>query len=300
MPLRIITGTVMAGHENDFVVICRQQVADRNRLEGLGAFIAGYRRVDGLDRFVLAATWDTDEDASRVAGNAGNLTAAKVLTGVATVDSFDVYDVLEPRFRGIVDAPGGVVRVSRSRVPAQSHDAMLTFLRKPPRDRSLHMDRLLLGWMVGERSASDGGGSEVVAISAWPTPLVIEAVADSDRPGAPLFSDIDSFATDFQTDQYRAIELQLPEENPELAAGRVIAARFGTVEAAQEAAQALSAAIGVPRDPNIAVAPLGVPGRASDVRSFILVARLTIKDFARAERLIADQGGEVILSQVAS
>ena len=45
------------------------------------------------------------------------------------------------------------------------------------------------------------------------------------------------------------------------------------------------------------MAPLGAPGTASDVRAFIVVARVAINEYVRAERLIADRDGEVILAQ---
>ena len=54
--------------EAEFVAACRRQVAEGARSEGLLAFMAGYRRVDQADRFVLISTWQSAEDAARVTG----------------------------------------------------------------------------------------------------------------------------------------------------------------------------------------------------------------------------------------
>ncbi len=298
MLLRVITGTVAAGRESDFVGVCRQQIADRGRSAGLVAFMAGYRRVAGLDRFLLAATWETEADAVRAAGDEANLTVAEVMAGVATIDTFDVYDVLEPAFRGIVDAPGGVVRVSHARVSAAAHVEMLKFMCNPPRDRAANIQRLMLGWAIGERRALDGDGYEAIAVSAWPSSLAIEAVSDGDGAAAPIYAGIDSFATDFEAEHFRAIGLELPESMSDVSSRRIIAARFETPEDAQQVARTLSAEIASARASNMSVAPLGAPGTASDVRSFILVARVAMNEYARAERLIVDEGGDVILSQM--
>ena len=46
---------------------------------------------------------------------------------------------------------------------------------------------------------------EIVAVSAWPSPLVIEAVADPGRTGAPIFADVDQFNADVVVEQYHAL-----------------------------------------------------------------------------------------------
>ena len=291
-------GTVAAGRDGEFVEICRRQVAGYGRASGLNAFIAGYRRVDGHDNFVLVSTWDSQSDAVRVAGDESNPTAANVLAGNATVEGVDVYDVIEPVFTGIVDAPGGVVRLSHARVAASDHARMLAFLRSPPRDRSVHMQRLMLGWAIGQRRVDGTDAFDIVAVTAWPSALVIEAVAESNRLSDPIYPDVDLFATDFRTEQFRAIGLELPDEMADIGSRRVIAARFDAAERAALAAQALRSAVAAPDAANISVAPLGAPGTASDVGSFILVARVAINEYSRAERLIGDHGGDVILSQI--
>ena len=103
----------------------------------------------------------------------------------------------------MVDAPGGILRFSTGRVSNSDRDGLLAWLRNPPRDRVQDIQRLMLGWAMGERPAPDGESIEIVAVTAWPSPLVIEAIADPGRPGAPLYSEIEDFATDFHVDQYR-------------------------------------------------------------------------------------------------
>ena len=297
MLLRVIRGTVSEGRENDFVAVCRQQVADLGRAPGLTAFISGYRRVDGVDRFILASTWTSDEQAIHAAGSIDSPIAAQRLAGVATVETVDVYEVIEPSFKGIVDAPGGVVRFTTGRVVVANRTRMLSWLQNPRRDRAKDIQHLMLGWAVGERATPDGQAVEVVAVSAWPSPLVIEAIADPGRAGAPLYAEIDEFASDFRVEVYRAIGLELPDEMSDIGTRRVIAARFRAHDAADAAARALSAAVARPREAQISVAPLGAPGEAASDGSYVLVARVAINEYSAAERLISDKGGEVILAQ---
>jgi len=297
MLLRSIRGTVVAGRETDFVAACRQQVAERGRAQGLVSFFAGYRRIEGLDRFVLAAVWDTEADAVQSAGDAQTPTVVDILDGIAHIESFDVYSTILPPFRGIVDAPGGVVRVTTARVSFDARERMLSWLRNPSRGRTANVQRLMLGWALGERQLPDEDAMEVLAVSAWPSPLVIEAIADPGRKGEPIYTDVDEFASDSHVEQFQAIGLELPDVMSDLGSRRVICARFGTREAADDAAAALTAAVASPGEANISVAPLGAPGTASDVRAFIVVARVAINEYVRAERLIADRDGEVILAQ---
>jgi hypothetical protein len=296
MLLRVIRGVVDAGREADFVAACRQQVADGARAPGLAAFFPGYRRVAGADRFLLASTWDTEEDAVRVAGDVRQSRASEVLAGIASIESIDVYSVLEPAFRGIVDAPGGVIRVTTARVPNERRPQMSDFLNGRSRDRERSVERLVLGWCLAERTIDDEA-TEVIAVSAWPSPLVIEAVSEAGRSGAPLTSDVDSFASGARVEQFRAVSLELPDELSDVGSRRLIAARFATRETAEGAAGALGEAFPSARDTEMSVAPLGKPGTAADDRSFVLVARVSSREYASAERLIGDHGGDVILSQ---
>lgn len=296
MLLRVIRGTVAAGRETDFIAVCRQQVSDLGRAPGLAAFISGYRRVAGIDQFILAATWDSIEQAESVAGTQGRPVVAERLAGIATVESFDVYTVIEPVFRGIVDAPGGVVRFTTGTVPNEARSQMLAWLRDPGRERVKDIQHLMLGWAVGERPIDGSDAIEVVGASAWPSQLVIEAIADEGRTDAPLYAEADRFAADFHVEVYRAIGLDLPDAMADIGSRRVIAARFRSREAADVAAGALAAVVAQPREAHISVAPLGAPGARSD-GEHVLVARVALDEYARAERLIADRGGEVILAQ---
>jgi hypothetical protein len=297
MLLRVIRGIVSAGREDDFVAVCRDQVTDLGRAPGLLAFISGYRRVDGFDQFIVASSWESDEKATSALGEVTSPIARYLLAGVATVSNVDVYEVIEPAFRGIVDAPGGVVRFTSGTVATDDRARMLAWLRNPRRDRANNIRHVMLGWAVGQRAGSNGDSIEVVAVSAWPSPLVIEAIADPGRSGAPLYAEIDDFAADFHVEVYRAIGLELPDAMADVSSRRVIAARFRARDTAEVAAKALSGAVARPREAHISVAPLGAPGEATNDGSYVLVARVAINEYGGAERLISDNGGEVILAK---
>ena len=243
MILRVTRGVVAAGREAEFAAICRRQVSDLGRAPGLAAFLSGYRRIDGTDQYILAATWDSEDAAVQAAGAQDKPKVVERLDGVASVDSFEVYDLIEPAFRGMVDAPGGVVRFSTGRVSIAGRARFLAWLRNPPRDKAQQIQRLMLGWAIGERHAPDGESVEVVAVSAWPSPLVIEAIADPGRQGAPLYAEMDEFAIDFHVDQYRALALDLPDDMADIGSRRVIAARFAARSAAEATAASLRAAM---------------------------------------------------------
>jgi len=297
MLLRLIRGNVAAGREADFVAMCRQQAIDRARAQGLVSFFTGYQPAAGHDKFVMAAVWDSEADAVQAGGDAHQPAIVAIFDGVATVESFDVYDIIEPAFRGVVDAPGGVVRVTTARVSSGGLKELLHWLVAQPRGRASTTQRLLLGWALAQRQLGDSEEIEVVAVTAWPSPLVIEAVAEPGRTGATLYADIDRFTDDVRVEQYRAVALELPDALSDVGSRRVIAARFDSGGAADAAAAGLHAALGSPQEANISVAPLGAPGAPADALSFIVVARVSISEYARAERLIAQLSGEVILSQ---
>jgi len=297
MLLRLIRGNVAAGREADFVAMCRQQAIDRARAQGLVSFFTGYQPAAGHDKFVMAAVWDSEADAVQAGGDAHQPAIVAIFDGVATVESFDVYDIIEPAFRGVVDAPGGVVRVTTARVSSGGLKELLHWLVAQPRGRASTTQRLLLGWALAQRQLGDSEEIEVVAVTAWPSPLVIEAVAEPGRTGATLYADIDRFTDDVRVEQYRVVALELPDALSDVGSRRVIAARFDSGAAADAAAAGLHAALGSPQEANISVAPLGAPGAPADALSFIVVARVSISEYARAERLIAQLSGEVILSQ---
>ena len=297
MLLRIIQGTVRSGRESDFVALCRRQVADLGRSPGLLTFMAGYRRVTGVDRFILAATWESEAAAVAAAGEHDRPTAADVMSEIADVESVELYDVIPPAFTGIVDAPGGIIRVTRTRVTRDGRVEPLDWLSRQRRRGRDDTQRLLLGWALGQRRASHGDGIDIVAVSAWPSPLVIESIADPGRHGTSLYSALDEVAPAATSEQFRAIGLDLPDELADLGSRRIIAARFETRRGADDAQCELVAALALDSGAQLTVAPLGAPGRDSDAGGFVLVARVALRDYGRAERLIADLGGDVILSQ---
>jgi hypothetical protein len=249
-------------------------------------------RVSGEDQFLFATVWESAEAAERSAGRPAQLTASAVLAEVAQVDSVLVYDALEPVFRGIVDAPGGVVRLTTAQLVPGMRPALVAWLADQARSRQ--PQRLVLGWATGERQVD--GRHEMVGVSAWPSQLVVEALSEPGAAEGLLYADAGQFVTDVVVESYRAIGLDLPSELSDIGARRVLAARFDEREPADVSAVALAAAIPSAKEMPLSVAPLGAPGTASDVKSWILVVRVSVADYPRAERLIADHGGEVILA----
>jgi heme-degrading monooxygenase HmoA len=292
MLLRVVRGSVAPGREADFVAICRREVVAGARAPGLVGLFPGYRRVGGTDRFVLASTWESEDDARRTAGTARSTRASTTLADVATIDSVDEFEVGGPAFAGIVDAPGGIVRVTSAFIRPGRRGDLYAWLAA--QGRATQSQRLLLGWAIGERDVDDR--RQVVSVSVWPSPLVIEALADPGRTGTTLFASLDEFVTEAVVEQYQAIALDLPSEVADVTARRMVAARFAARHAADEASRRLTAAIASSAEMPHSVAPLGVPGASSDVPSWIMVARVSAGDYAAAERLISDSDGEIILT----
>jgi hypothetical protein len=253
-------------------------------------FMAGYQRIDGIDRFVLASTWSTEEDERRVAGAPDRPKSAEVMSGIAEIDSVDHYTLLKPVFEGILDVPGAVLRVTGAKLLPGKREALFAELFSSRRQMRQEM---ILAWALGEREVD--GTTEMMAISAWPSPLVIEALAEGGQAGTPLFAAFAEFVVEPTLESYQAIELQLPDSLADLGARRVIAARFDSRSAAELAQAALTEVESAAESPS-SVAPLGSPGRAAIDGQHVLVARVGMLDAARAERLIADHGGEVILA----
>ena len=220
MILRVIRGRVTAGRETDFVVACRQTVVDRGNAPGLVSFFPGYRRVDGAERFILVAMWESSELAEASAGSPESPTARSVLAGVAEVEDVKVYDGIEPAFRGLVDAPGGIVRVSTGTLKPGRRADLTSWLEA--NGRSVQRVQLVLGYAMGERIID--GRHEMVAISAWPSPLVIEALSEPGGSGGPLFAGAQEFVDDITVEQYQAIGLDLPSRLFDRGARRVLAA----------------------------------------------------------------------------
>jgi hypothetical protein len=273
MLLRVIRGRVATGRESEFLDICRRQVAERGRAPGLVAFFPGYRRVGGTEQFLLAATWQSDDDAVRSAGPAQNPSVVSVLGEVATVDSFEQFEVVGPTFSGLVDAPGGVVRLTSAFIKPGRRDDLYAWLAGRNRTATSQAQRLLLGWAIGERSL--GERRQVISVSVWPSPLVIEALSEPGREGTSLFSAADEFVEETAAEQYQAISLELPHELADIGARRILAARFATREPADQASLALVNSIRSAAEVPISIAPLGAPGTARDVQSWILVARVS-------------------------
>ncbi len=292
MIIRLIRGRVLAGRESDFVHLCREQVADGARAPGLISFFPGYHRVDGRDRFVLASTWDSAESAEAVAGAPESPRARTVLADVAELENVEVYEAIEPTFRGIVDAPGGVVRVSTAFVQTGRRADLFSWLAANGQSRQ--PQRLVLGWAMGERQVN--GRDQILAVSAWPSQLVIEALSEPGSATGLLFANAEDFVSEVAVEQYQAIGLELPDELADVGARRVLAARFATRELADAAGAALVRDVPQAGDAPISVAPLGAPGTATDVASWILVVRVSMADYPRAERLIADHHGDVVLA----
>ena len=289
--LRVVRGRVLPGKEADFIERCREQVAKGARAPGLLAFMCGYRRVEGRDQFVLISTWASAQDVARTAGSAGQSRASQTLADVAEVESIDHYDLLKPIAEGILDAPGGVLRLTTANIRPNKHDDLFRWLHE--RRRAFRAEQLMLGWAIGERTA--GSQQQAIAASAWASPLVIEALADPGRAGKSLFAAVDEFVTDTVVEQFQAIELRLPEGLADLSSRRLIAARFASRESAGVAQQALAENLESTSETPISLAPMGSPGSAPD-QAHLLVARVSMADYGPAERIIVDHEGEIVLA----
>ena len=294
MLLRVVRGRVLQGQEAEFVQISRRQLAQGARTPGLLAFMGGYRRVGGTDEFALISAWESDADTVHVNDGEGSPRVATVLKDVATIERVEQYELHPPIFRGILDAAGAVIRLSEARIRPGKRNALYAWLAE--QDRQLHTTRMLLGWALGERVVD--GEYQVTAASAWPSPLMVEALAEPGRADTSLFAAVDEFVEGISLVQYQAIELQLPRQLADVASRRVVAARFDSAEAAQDAREALTTGADSANEAGISVARLASDAPAASGASdrHVLVARVSLADYLQAERLIADHGGQVILA----
>jgi len=247
--------------------------------------------VDGSDRFLLASTWTDEDSIARTVGARPieRPSSVDVLAGVAVIEHVQHYDLLEPVHRGILDAPGAVLRETTATVRPGRLDALLAWMRG--KDREINASRIVLGWMIGHRQSD--GGEVVAAVSAWASRLQIEAIAEAGRPAdGPLFAALDEFVTDISVGTYQAIELRLPAALADVGGRRLIAARFAAAAAADQARQALEDRFASAREAGVYVARLG--GSSAHEEQLVLVARVTLADHANAQRLIFDLGGQVL------
>lgn len=290
MLLRLFRGRVLPGREDDFVALTRRQVAEDGRAPGLVAFMAGYRRVDRSDRFVLVSTWESEVDMVRAVGERpiDRPRSVDILAGIAQMERVDQFDVRPPAYIGILDAPGAVVRVTEAVIKPGRQDDLFAWLKQ--KDREINASKMVLGWTIGTRV--DGDVERVIAVTAWPSPLMIEALADDAREGRTLFAAVDEFITDARVEQYQAIELRVPERIQHAGGRRLIAARFPSGADAEKARSILSTRFVTAREAGVSVARLANAGRGAHQQ--VLVARVTHGEYLPAERLIADLGGQVI------
>jgi quinol monooxygenase YgiN len=295
MLLRIVRGRVHDGRTSAFVDVCRQQVAEGARTPGLITFMGGYRRIGGGEEFVLVSAWESERAAASATGGRDSPRIAANLKDVATIESIERYQLRPPVFRGILDAPGAVIRVIHATVRPGKREALYAWLEQ--QDREIKTTRLLLGWALGERLVD--GGYQVSAVSAWPSPLVIESLAEPGRAGMTLFAAVDEFIADPQLVQYQAIELQLPLGLADVGSRRVLAARFDSESAANGARDALTASAESASEAGISIARLASDtglAVAPGTDRHVLVARISLADYPQAERMITDHGGQIILA----
>jgi heme-degrading monooxygenase HmoA len=291
MYMRVLRGQVLDGHEPDFVELSRRQASAGARARGMIAFMAGYRRVEHAECFVLVSTWES-ERAARRRGYTGSGRAARSLAAAIRVERVDTYELIPPAFAGVLDAPGAVIRLSEAWLRPGRREALLSWLRA--KNRELHGQHWLMAWAMGEHAGPDGA-HRLACASGWASPLLIEQFGDPGRtPGAALFADLDEFVTDFRAERYQAIELALPDTLTGAGARRVIAARFHSEDAAQAARGYLAQSVASASENSISIARMGGVDDGTEPR--ILVARVTVGDYGYAERVIADHGGQVVLA----
>jgi hypothetical protein len=294
MLLRVIRGRVLPGRSHDFVEVCRQQVAEGARSVGLLTFMGGYRRVGGVDEFVLASSWESEEAATSVTGDDTNLRAALNLRDVATIESVERSELHAPIFRGILDAPGAVIRVIEAKLRPGMHDALFSWLDQ--KEREIRATRLVLGWIIGDRVVD--GEQRIVSIAAWPSPLMIEALTETGREGQPIFAALDEFVSDVSIAQYQSIEVELPSRLADVGSRRILAARFDSESAANDARETLTEAAATANEAGVSVARLASDRASGDdsLDSHVLVARVSLAEYPLAERMIGDAGGQIILA----
>jgi quinol monooxygenase YgiN len=295
MLLRIVRGRVHDGRTSAFIDVCRRQVVEGARAPGLITFMGGYRRIGGDEEFALISAWESEHSATSATGGNDSARTAENLKDVATIDSTERYQLHPPVFEGILDAPGAVIRVTQATILPGKREALYAWLEQ--KEREIRTTRLLLGWAMGERVVD--GEFQVTAASAWPSPLVIESLAEPGRAGMGLFAAVDEFVTDLQLVQYQAIELQLPRQLADVGLRRVLAARFDSESAANGARDALASTAESAAEAGISIARLASDtglsvGDGED--RHVLVARVSLADYPQAERMIADHGGQVILA----
>jgi hypothetical protein len=288
MPLRLFCGRVIAGREDDFIDMLRRGVERESPAPGLLSYMCGYRREEGVDRFLLASAWNSEEELVAAVGKdpLRHPDALDKMAGVIEAEQIEHFELVRPLPAGILDAPGAVIRMSRAVVRPGRLEALLAFLAR--KQREIDAAKLLLGWMIGWRQRGDR--MEWAGVSAWPSPLQFEAIADSGLADSMLFAELDELITDFRLEVYQAIELQLSEKLASWGGRRLIVARFDSPDAAALARQVLTERLGDGAGSDVTVARLA--SRAADAQVF--VARVQLGDHAAAERLITDHGGEIL------
>lgn len=287
MPLRLFRGRVTPGREEDFIALLRSGVEREAPAPGLLGFMAGYRRVDGgTEKFLLASAWESEADLRRSVGDdpLGHPNTVDKMAGVAEAEAIDHYNLVLPRPIGLLDAPGAVIRATHCYVRPGQLEPLKGWLARKGRqiDQANAMIATMFGWREGD------GRIEGVGVSAWPSPLQYEAIADAGLADTILFHEMDDYVTDFEVEIYQAIELRLSPRLQELGLRRLIVARFASPESADQARQRLA---DTTEDADVSVASMG---GGSESHSQVFVARVELAQHAQAERLIADHGGQIV------
>ncbi|HEY7599346.1 MAG TPA: antibiotic biosynthesis monooxygenase [Candidatus Limnocylindrales bacterium] len=287
MPLRLFHGRVTAGREADFIELLRRGVERESPAPGLLSYMCGYRREGGVDRFLLASAWESEADIERAVGPdpLGHPNTLVKMAGLIELDSVAHYELIRPLPSGILDAPGAVIRQTHCYVKPGRFEELRDWLARKARD--IDASHVMLGWMLGWRR--QGERIEGVGVSAWPSPLQYEAVADAGLASTILFREMEDFVTDFSVEVYQAIELQLSSRLASLGGRRLIVARFDSSGAADQARLVLSDRLAPNDGSDVSVARLAGPADAQ-----VFVARVMLADHAVAERLIHDHGGEIL------
>jgi hypothetical protein len=253
--------------------------------------MGGFRRVGHDDEFLLASTWESSAAAAPVVGADDTQPyVATNLRDIAVVDHLDRYTVHPPVFRGILDAPGAVIRVIRAVIREGRRDDLYRWLFN--KEREIRGQRMVLGWAMGDRPVD--GRYDVIAISAWPSPLTIEAVAEPGRTGTAIFAAVEEFVTDITLEQYQSLELDLPQRLSDVASRRVLVARFGSASAANQARDALADTAKSAAEAGISVARAASAGGINDDDSHVVVARVSHAEWLDVERVIVDYDGQII------
>jgi hypothetical protein len=209
---------------------------------------------------------------------------------VARVERVDHYELIPPIDRGVLDAPGAIVRVLDARVRGRQGPAFAQFVRS--KHDELLATRLMLGFQFGRRI--DPSGEHVTGVSSWSDSLTRAQAADPGWTGGPLFSVLPRFLEEMVVEEYEAIPFDLPQHLHHRGGRRILGARFLDEAGARTAVTAIRDQVRDADEPGLFVDTAGSTGQDGGDPGTLLVVRVMLRSAARVERIIRDTGGDLL------